>query len=117
MTENVEFKDITSPDLETYIDPTQAAKLREDIELIEGVYPEFDVNTYLDGDIAPVFFGSALNNFGVKELLDCFIRIAPSPRPIHAVERVVDPNEDNFTGFISRSMRIWTRTIAVVSLL
>ena len=82
------------------IDPTQAAKLREDIELIEGVYPEFDVNTYLDGDIAPVFFGSALNNFGVKELLDCFIRIAPSPRPIHAVERVVDPNEDNFTGFI-----------------
>ena len=100
VTENVEFKDITSPDLETYIDPTQAAKLREDIELIEGVYPEFDVNTYLDGDIAPVFFGSALNNFGVKELLDCFIRIAPSPRPIHAVERVVDPNEDNFTGFI-----------------
>ena len=71
VTENVEFKDITSPDLETYIDPTQAAKLREDIELIEGVYPEFDVNTYLDGDIAPVFFGSALNNFGVKELLDC----------------------------------------------
>ena len=68
--------------------------------MIEGVYPEFDVNTYLDGDIAPVFFGSALNNFGVKELLDCFIRIAPSPRPIHAVERVVDPNEDNFTGFI-----------------
>ena len=58
------------------------------------------MNTYLDGDIAPVFFGSALNNFGVKELLDCFIRIAPSPRPIHAVERVVDPNEDNFTGFI-----------------
>ena len=100
VTENVEFKDITSPDLETYIDPTQAAKLREDIELIEGVYPEFDVNTYLDGDIAPVFFGSALNNFGVKELLDCFIRIAPSPRPIQAVERVVDPNEDNFTGFI-----------------
>lgn len=58
--ENVEFKDITSPDLEIHIDPTQAAKLREDIELIEGVYPEFDVNTYLDGDIAPVFFGSAL---------------------------------------------------------
>lgn len=58
------------------------------------------MNTYLDGDIAPVFFGSALNNFGVKELLDCFIRIAPRHVRIHAVERVVDPNEDNFTGFI-----------------
>lgn len=85
--------------------------------MIEGVYPEFDVNTYLDGDIAPVFFGSALNNFGVKELLDCFIRIAPSPRPIHAVERVVDPNVIISPALFSRSMRIWTRTIAVVSLL
>ena len=100
VTENIEFKDIQSPELEQYIDPAQAAKLREDVEMIEGVYPEFDVNTYLSGDIAPVFFGSALNNFGVKELLDCFICIAPSPRPVQAVERVVDPEEDAFTGFV-----------------
>ena len=78
VTENVEFKDINSPELENYIEAGQAEKLRSDIELIEGVYPEFDVDTYLKGDIAPVFFGSALNNFGVKELLDCFINIAPS---------------------------------------
>ena len=70
VTENVEFKDINSPELENYIDAGQAEKLRSDIELIEGVYPEFDVDTYLKGDIAPVFFGSALNNFGVKELLE-----------------------------------------------
>ena len=60
VTENVEFKDINSPELENYIEAGQAEKLRSDIELIEGVYPEFDVDTYLKGDIAPVFFGSAL---------------------------------------------------------
>jgi peptide chain release factor 3 len=100
VTEKIGFDDINNPELEDHIGINLADKLRSDIELIEGVYPEFDVNTYLRGDIAPVFFGSALNNFGVKELLDCFIKIAPSPRPIQAVERVVDPEEDNFTGFI-----------------
>lgn len=100
VTESVEFKDINSPELENHIGDRLAEKLRSDIELIQGVYPEFDVNTYLNGDIAPVFFGSALNNFGVKELLDCFVRIAPSPRPIQAIERKVDPEEDNFSGFI-----------------
>lgn len=55
---------------------------------------------YLKGQVAPVFFSSALNNFGVKELLDCFVQIAPSPRPIEAVEREVEPAEPNFTGFI-----------------
>lgn len=100
VTESVEFKDIRSPKLEEHIGETLAGKLRADVELIEGVYPEFDVNTYLAGDIAPVFFGSALNNFGVKELLDCFVRIAPSPRPIQAIERKVDPQEDAFSGFI-----------------
>ena len=100
VTENVEIRDVNSPELERYISPEQADKLRADLELVEGVYPTFDVATYLTGDIAPVFFGSALNNFGVKELLDCFIRIAPSPRPVTAVERTVDPMEDAFTGFV-----------------
>jgi peptide chain release factor 3 len=77
-----------------------ASKLREDLELVEGVYPEFDVNTYLDAEVAPVFFGSALNNFGVQELLDCFVEIAPNPRPTTAEERLVKPEEPKFTGFI-----------------
>lgn len=100
VTENIEFKDINSSELENHIGAPLAVKLRSDIELIEGVYPEFDVNTYLAGDVAPVFFGSALNNFGVKELLDCFVRIAPSPRPVQAIERKVEPEEDTFSGFV-----------------
>ncbi|MFV0536173.1 MAG: peptide chain release factor 3 [Dysgonomonas sp.] len=100
VTESINFKDINSPELEKHIGNDLAAKLRDDIELINGVYPELDVNTYLKGEIAPVFFGSALNNFGVKELLDCFVQIAPSPRPVEAVEREIKPSEPNFTGFI-----------------
>ena len=100
VTENVEFKDINSPELENYIEAGQAEKLRSDIELIEGVYPEFDKEEYLKGELAPVFFGSALNNFGVQELLDCFVEIAPSPRPVKAEEREVEPEEPKFTGFI-----------------
>jgi peptide chain release factor 3 len=60
----------------------------------------FNREEYLAGKQAPVFFGSALNNFGVKELLDCFVDIAPSPRPVQAEERIVDPYEKPFTGFV-----------------
>lgn len=64
------------------------------------MYPDFDANDYLEAQVAPVFFGSALNTFGVKELLDCFIKIAPSPKPVQAIERVVNPSEEKFTGFV-----------------
>ena len=100
MTESIEFKDIQSPELEKLIEPAQAEKLRADIELIDGVYPPFEIADYLGGGLAPVFFGSALNNFGVKELLDCFVQIAPSPRPVQAVERRVEPEEEAFAGFV-----------------
>ena len=99
VTEKVEV-DINTDELEKNIGDEQASKLRADLELVEGVYPAFDVDTYLKGDLAPVFFGSALNNFGVKELLDCFVKIAPCPRPVMAEEREVFPDEDKFTGFI-----------------
>ena len=84
VTEKVEV-DIHSADLEQHVGQKDAQKLRDDLELIDGVYPPFDVATYLTADVAPVFFGSALNNFGVKELLDCFVEIAPSPRPTRAI--------------------------------
>ncbi len=99
VTESVAFEDVNSPELEKYIGD-DAAKLREDLELIEGVYPEFDVEKYRAGQVAPVFFGSALNNFGIKELLDCFVRIAPSPQPVETIERIVEPQENNFSGFV-----------------
>ncbi len=92
--------DIASDELDAHVGEQDAAKLREDLELVEGVYPEFNVQSYLDAKIAPVFFGSALNNFGVQELLDCFVEIAPSPRPTMAEERDVKPDEPKFTGFI-----------------
>lgn len=100
VTESVAFDDVNSPELESYIGEEDAAKLREDLELVEGVYPEFDVERYLAGEVAPVFFGSALNNFGVKELLDCFVQIAPSPRPVQTQERLVKPEEEAFSGFV-----------------
>ena len=100
VTESVAFSDLTDPDLERRIGESSAAQLREDIELIEGVYPPLDVQTYLSGDVAPVFFGSALNNFGVRELLNCFVRIAPPPQPVQTVERLVQPEEPTFTGFV-----------------
>lgn len=89
-----------SPELLTYVTEAQATKLKEDLELVHGVYPELDEDQYLRAELAPVFFGSALNNFGVKELLDTFVKIAPSPRPTVAVERIVDPYEEPFTGFV-----------------
>lgn len=100
ITQSVEFKDINNPELEKHIGENLAAKLREDIELVNGVYPKLDMEAYLRGEVAPVFFGSALNNFGVKELLDCFVKIAPCPRPVQAIERVVKPGDEAFSGFV-----------------
>jgi peptide chain release factor 3 len=108
VTEKVSVE-INSAELEENVGEEDAAKLREDLEMIEGVYPSVEdvigtsadgTSAYLDAEVAPVFFGSALNNFGVQELLDCFVKIAPYPRPTTAEEREVKPEEDKFTGFI-----------------
>lgn len=99
VTEKVQV-DINSNELEQQVGEADAAQLRDDLELVSGVYPEFDVETYRSAEVAPVFFGSALNNFGVQELLDCFVEIAPSPRPTKAEEREVKPEEQKFSGFI-----------------
>lgn len=92
--------DIASPLLDENIGSDSATKLREDINLIETVYEKFSEEHYLEGYLAPVFFGSAVNNFGVKELLETFVAIAPSPRPRETTVRMVDPTEEAFTGFI-----------------
>ncbi|MDB4636077.1 peptide chain release factor 3, partial [Flavobacteriaceae bacterium] len=94
------FDDLNSPELEKIVGSTQANALRENLELVQGVYPPFDKDAYLKGNQQPVFFGSALNNFGVRELLDCFIDIAPTPRPKKAEERIVEPSEKALTGFV-----------------
>ncbi len=99
ITEAIAFKNLEDPALNDHIGK-HADKLREDVELVDGVYPAFEKSSYLSADIAPVFFGSALNNFGVKELLDCFIDIAPTPRTFQTDQRVVEPTEEKFSGFI-----------------
>ena len=98
--ESVEIDDISSGRLEELIGGRHASKLREDLELATGIYPEFSLEKYLAGEQQPVFFGSALNNFGVSELLDTFVEIAPSPRPKTSDVRQVEPDEEKFTGFV-----------------
>ncbi len=98
--ETIAFDTLENPELETIIGSQAAETLRGDLELANGVYPEFDKEAYLKGMQHPVFFGSALNNFGVRELLDCFIDIAPSPRAKKAEQRIVAANEEQMSGFV-----------------
>ncbi len=98
--EVVEINGIDDTELEKHLPDSAIELLREEIELVNGVYDEFDSTSYLNGEVAPVFFGSAVNNFGIRELLDCFTQIAPSPIPRETEEREIVPNENKFTGFI-----------------
>ncbi len=98
--ETVKISDLSSHELNDIIGDSSADTLREEIELVEGIYPKFDREAYQNGDLQPVFFGSALNNFGVRELLDCFVSIAPTPRAKESDIRLVKPDEKDFTGFV-----------------
>src|SRR5690625_3375639 len=98
--ETVEISDLSSSELDQLIGEKGVSNLRDGLELAQGVYPEFDLEAYREGRLQPVFFGSALNNFGVRELLDCFVEIAPTPTPKQSDVRVVPPEEKDFTGFV-----------------
>jgi peptide chain release factor 3 len=97
--DSINIDDLSDPSVDDYLEE-DAKQLREDVELVEGVYPKFDATSYLSGEISPVFFGSALNNFGVKELLDNFIEIAPSPIGRESDEGIIMPEDEKFTGFV-----------------
>ena len=98
--EVISIEDIASPELDEVIGENASAELREELELVEGVYDEFDRETYLSGEIAPVFFGSAINNFGVKELLEAFLDISPAPIGRESSAGFIQPNEKDFSGFV-----------------
>ena len=98
--DTVAISDLNSPELEKLIGQKPSQKLREELELIGEVYPKFNREDYLSGNLQPVFFGSALNNFGVRELLDCFIEIAPSPKAKESETRLVQPEEEKLSGFV-----------------
>lgn len=96
----VSIDDLNDPQLDEIVGEGFANELREDVEVINGVYDPFDREEYLKGDIAPVYFGSAVNNFGVKELLDSFIHLSPSPRGRETDLRFIEPNDPKFSGFV-----------------
>ena len=97
---NIEITDLSDATLDTELGERAADTLREEVELATGVYPEFDNDMYQAGMLSPVFFGSAINNFGVRELIDCFTQIAPEPQESKTEERVIHPLEKKFTGFV-----------------
>ena len=96
----IKTKGINDQALSDLIGEEATEILKEEVELVDGVYDEFDRENYLQGKIAPVFFGSALNNFGVQELLDSFIDISPFPQGRSTEKRTIEPNEDKFSGFV-----------------
>jgi len=93
------ISDLNSPILDEKVGRF-AGQLREDVELIEGVYEPFSKEEYMKGNLAPVFFGSGLNNFGIQEMLDTFIEISPFPLSRMTDKREVAPEEEKFTGFV-----------------
>lgn len=98
--DTIAIKELSDKVLDTYLGERDAAQLREDVELVDGVHGNLDVEEYLAGKVAPVFFGSAINNFGVKEMLDTFIRIAPTPRSRQTNVRELNVEEDKMSGFV-----------------
>ncbi|HRX28235.1 MAG TPA: peptide chain release factor 3 [Saprospiraceae bacterium] len=98
--EGIKITNIDDNLLDKKVGDRAANQLREDLEIVTQVYPDLDRDAYLNGEISPVFFGSAINNFGVRELLDCFVDIAPGPLPRMTEERLVRPEEEAFSGFV-----------------
>ena len=96
----VSIENLDNPQLNEMVGEAAADELREEVEMINGVYDPFDREAYLAGDVAPVFFGSAMNNFGVKEMLDTFCRISPSPRGRETDLKTIEPEDNKFSGFV-----------------
>lgn len=96
--DGIVLKDLADPMVDELLG-RQADKLREDIELVKGAANPFELKEYLKASQTPVFFGSAINNFGVKELLNSFVKLAPAPGPRSTTSRQVFPEEESFSGF------------------
>ncbi len=95
----IRIDDLDDPRVDELLSSSMADQLREDVDLIQGASPAFELDLFLNGTQTPVFFGSAINNFGVREMLDTFVDIAPPPGKRPAVTRDVDPLEPGFSGF------------------
>jgi peptide chain release factor 3 len=100
VTEAIRCSGLDDPQLEKLLPDYALAKLREDVEMVRGLCPPFDLESYRAGHLAPVFFGSAINNFGVRELLRGVGDLAPPPRPQPAEPKPIDPTDTKVTGFV-----------------
>ncbi len=100
ITAGVQFTSINDPALAEHIPDQQLAQFREEMEMVKAIYPKFNSQSYLEGHLTPIFFGSAVNNFGVRELLEALCDMAPPPREQATDTRLVEPNEPKFTGFV-----------------
>ncbi|MGC8750135.1 peptide chain release factor 3 [Hydrotalea sp.] len=96
----IHLSDLGDEFIDMKIGERDANQLREDVELIEAVHGDLNVADYLTGKVAPVFFGSAVNNFGVQEMLNTFIQIAPTPKQRETSSGAIAPNDDKFSGFV-----------------
>ncbi|RCU43222.1 MULTISPECIES: peptide chain release factor 3 [Corallincola] len=93
-------KGLDNPELESVIGEDFAEQLREEMELVQGASNEFDMEMFLAGELTPVYFGTALGNFGVDHILDGLVEWAPKPQPRESAERQVEPAEEKFSGFV-----------------
>ncbi|MCC6597314.1 MAG: peptide chain release factor 3 [Alphaproteobacteria bacterium] len=91
---------LDDPKLADFLDAQEITRLRDDVEMVRGVCRPFDRQAYLEGHLTPVFFGSAVNNFGVRELMEGIGRFAPSPQPQKTATRMIDPSEPKVTAFV-----------------
>ena len=93
-------KGLNNPDLDAAVGEDLAQQLRDELELVQGASNEFDKDLFLAGEITPVFFGTALGNFGVDHMLDGLVEWAPAPMPRNTDTREVTATEEKFTGFV-----------------
>ncbi len=100
MLDTIVCEGLADPQLDKLLPEHAVRKLRDDVEMVRGLCKPFDLASYREGHMTPVFFGSAVNNFGVRELLQGMAELAPPPRPQPAVERTIDPGEDKVAGFV-----------------
>ncbi len=100
LSKSIECSGLDDPKIDELLPEELVQKLREDVEMVRGVYPEFDLDSFLSGSMSPVFFGSAVNNFGVRELLGGLSKFAPAPRLQNTETRDIKPDENKVTAFV-----------------
>ena len=98
--ESIKIKGLDDPKLAEHVPPQLLAKLREEVEMAKELLPPFDAQAFLDGTLTPIWFGSAINSFGVKDLMDGIGAYGPVPQPQSADPRQVSPEEETVAGFV-----------------